>query len=186
MPTMPTLRSRSEPTLSGIILRRPQPGTQIAVGLDEFAQGRDQKPHRDVGDLFGQHVGRVGDDDIVFAGVGGIDVIVADAEGGDDFEFRKQRQRRLVGAHRMVGHRDAADFRGDGRSQPLEVVLGFERMQDELVGKTVVEDRPARPIDQQVDLFRRNIPAAISFPFQAHSRASAATPDAKLAPAAHK
>ena len=95
----------------GKLLRHPEAGAQIAIGLDEFAQGRDQQPHRDVGDLFGQHVRRVGDDDVVFARVIGIDVIVADAEAGDDLELRKQRQRRLVGVHGVVGDRGAADFR---------------------------------------------------------------------------
>jgi hypothetical protein len=48
-----------------------------------------KKPQRDIRDLFGQDIRRVGDDDIVVAGVIGIDVIVADAERGDDLELRK-------------------------------------------------------------------------------------------------
>ena len=149
----------------GIALRLPQAGAQIAVGLDEFAQGGDQKPHRDVGDLFGQHVGRVGDDDVVLARIGGIDVVVADAEACDDLELGEMRQRFPVGRHRVIGDRHAAGFRHDIGRQSLEVGTGLRRMQDELVRKAVFEDRPDRSVDQQIDLFGRNIRGSHQFSF---------------------
>jgi hypothetical protein len=109
MPTMPTLRSRSEPALrDGFAC--PQAGTHVAVGPDEFTQGGDQETHRDVGDLLGQHVRGVGHNDVMFAREGGIDVVVADAKAGDDFEFRELRQRLLVRRHGVVGDGHAADF----------------------------------------------------------------------------
>src|ERR1700738_4447696 len=124
----------------GKTLRGPEPGTQVSVGLDEFAQGRDQKPEREVRDLFGQDIRRVGDDDIALTRVIRVDVIVADAEGGDDLELRKTREHLAVAPYRTEGHRGPADFLRNGRSQSLEVGVGLKRMQHQLVGKTVVDD----------------------------------------------
>jgi hypothetical protein len=165
MPTMPTLRSRSEADAQGIVLGLPQAGAQIAVGLDEFAHGRDQQAHRDVGDFFRQHVGRVGDDDIVLARIGGIDMVVADAEAGDDFELGEMRQRLRIGRHHVIGHRHAADLRDRFGRQALEVGAALRHMQDELIRKAVFQDRPDRPVDQEIDLFGRNIRGSHQFSF---------------------
>ena len=59
--------------------------------------------------------------------------------------------------------------RGDSatlaRFPRLEIGRGLERMQHELVGKTVIDDRLVRAVDQQVDLLGRNIPGhQFSFP----------------------
>ena len=152
----PDLAVAQRADAQGIVLRLPQAGAQIAVGLDELAQGRDQKPHRDVGDLFGQHVGRVGDDDIVLARIGRIDVVVADAEARDDFELGEMRQRLRVGRHHVIGHRHAADLRYRFGRQSLEVGAALRHMQDELIRKAVFQDRPDWSVDQEIDLFGRN------------------------------
>ena len=138
-----------------IVLGLPQAGAHIAIGLDEFAQRRDQQSHRDVGDFLGQHVRRVGDDDVMLARIGEIDMVIADAEAGDDFELREMRQRLLVRLHRVVGHGDAADLRRPLGRQPFEVGAGFRLVQDKLVREAVFEDRPDRPVDQKIDLFGR-------------------------------
>ena len=148
-----------------IVLRLPQAGAQIAVGLDEFAQGRDQQAHCDVGDLFGQHVGRVGDDDIVLTRIRGIDMVVADAEACDHFQLGELRQRLRIGRHHVIGHRHAANLRHSIGRQPLEVGAALRHMQDELIRKAVFQDRPDWPIDQEIDLFGRNIRGSHQFSF---------------------
>jgi hypothetical protein len=95
---------------------------------------------------------------MMVAGIVGIDVIVADTESGDDLELRKPRERLAVAPHRIVSDRDAADFLGDRRVQPFEITGGLKRMQGELIGKAVVDDRLARPVNQQIDLLG-DIPA---------------------------
>lgn len=69
-----------------------------------------------------QHVGRVGDDDLVIARIDEIDMVVADAERGDDLQLRKFRDHGGVDAHE-AGHRHAADALRDGRRQPAEIAL---------------------------------------------------------------
>jgi hypothetical protein len=75
-----------------VVLGLPETGTHITVGLDEFAQGADQKAHRHVGDLLGQHIRRVGDNDVALGRVFGIDMIVADAEARHELELGQLRQ----------------------------------------------------------------------------------------------
>ena len=92
----------------------------------------------------------------MLARVSGIDVIVADAETGDDFELGEMRQRRLVGMHGVVGDRHAAGLRQHIRRQPLKVGLVLGHMQDELVRKAVFKNWPDWSVDQEVDLFGRD------------------------------
>ena len=93
-----------------IILGLPQAGAQIFVGLDELAQRRDQQAHGDVGHFFGEHVWRVGDDDVVLARVGRVDMVVANAKTRDHLELRELCQLFLAGMHRMISHGDAAEL----------------------------------------------------------------------------
>jgi hypothetical protein len=59
----------------------------MAIGLDEFAEGGDQAPNATSATSSVRR--RVGDHDVVVAGVVGVDVIVANAKDGDDFKLRK-------------------------------------------------------------------------------------------------
>ncbi len=112
MPTIPTVRLRSVALLSGYAVLRPFAGAHIALGLGKFAHGAQQQTERGVGDLLGQHVGRVGDGDAVRAGPGGVDVVVADAEGRDDLEPGKtRRMKRTVDPLLGGGDRHAAHAR---------------------------------------------------------------------------
>ena len=162
----PDLAVAQRADAQGIVLRRPQAGAQIAVGLDELAQGRDQKSHRDIGDLFGQHVGRIGDDDVVLARVIGIDVIVADAES-----WRRSRASENAPASCC---RHAPYCRSPRRRGFSPATAGVNRSRSCLVSKEcstnwsekpLFDDRLARPIDQQIDLLGRNIPASHQFSF---------------------
>src|SRR4051794_30780221 len=81
-------------------------------------------------------------------------MVVADAETGDDLELWEFLQRRLVAAHRVVGHCHAADSLGDLRREAVEVAAGLELVQHELVGKAVLDDGLVRPVNQKVDLLR--------------------------------
>ena len=161
----PDLAVAQRTDAQGIVLRLPQAGAQIAVSLDELAHGRDQQAHRDVGDFFRQHVGRVGDDDIVLTRIGGIDMVVADAEARDDFKLGELRQCLRIGRHHVIGHRHAADLRYRFGRQALEVGAALRHMQDVLIRKAVFQDRPNRPVDQEIDLFGRNIRGSHQFSF---------------------
>src|SRR6201987_5326523 len=142
-----------------ILRRRPQAGTKIAVRLDEFAQGRDQKSERDIGDLLGQDVGRVGHNNVMFARVIGIDVVISDAERSDDFELREHGHDGAVAANRAVSDSGDTNFCRHRRIQAVEIGARFRSVEHELIGKTVVYDRFVRTVNQKIDLFRRNIPA---------------------------
>ena len=85
---MPTLRPRSV-AVSGYGLLEPFACAQVAVGLRQLANRREQQPDREIGDLLGQDVGRVRHDDAAPAGLGCVDGVVADAEIGDDLELRQ-------------------------------------------------------------------------------------------------
>ena len=86
MPTMPTVRLRSVALGERILLLEPFAGAQKTLGLGKFAHRAEQQPERGVGDLFGQHVGRIGDHD-VRAGPFDVHVVVADAEAENELEF---------------------------------------------------------------------------------------------------
>ncbi len=62
----------------------PFAGAQVPLGSGELAHGHQQEAQRGVGDLLGQHVGRIGDDDAARRAGGEIDAVIADAEIGDD------------------------------------------------------------------------------------------------------
>ena len=121
-----------------------------------------QAPHRhqdqregDIRSVVGQHIRRVGNEDVVLGGIFRVDVIVADAERGDDLDLGIFRQHGAVGWH-QAGHGNATDFLGDTRRQPFEIVLGFIFMQYELIRETVIDQRLRRSVDQQVDFVRRD------------------------------
>ena len=110
-------------------------------------------------------VKRIGHHDVVITRIGGVDMIVADAERGYDLELGETRQRPGVTAHRIVGDRHAAYLGGDLRRQSLQIVGRFKMMQHELVGKAVVDDRLVRPMNQQIDFLGRDSSAHHQFSF---------------------
>src|SRR5262249_35234573 len=71
------------------IAARPFAGAQIAFGLRQLAHGVETKPDRRLGDLLGEHVGRMGDDNAASGGGLRIDVVVADAEASNDLQLGK-------------------------------------------------------------------------------------------------
>ena len=78
---MPTLRPRSV-AVSGNGRASHFPFAQVAIRLRQLTNGREHQPDREIRDLFGQDVGRVGDDDAAPPRLGGIHGVVADAEIG--------------------------------------------------------------------------------------------------------
>ena len=99
---MPIVRPRSE-----AVERETAPSAraraQIALGLRKRRTASSVSADRGVGGLGVEHAGRVGDDDPVLARPGGVDMVVADAEAGDDLQLRQLR------------HQVAVDLRGRGR-----------------------------------------------------------------------
>ena len=88
MPKMPTRRPRKVSRAQAIVaVAHPTAVAQPGLGSRQFAHGIDQQPDRGIGDLLGQHVGRVGDHDAALRRVADIDRIIADAEIGDDLEI---------------------------------------------------------------------------------------------------
>ena len=58
----------------------PLAGAQETLGLGELARRAQEEADRRIGDLLGEHVGRIGDHDAMLAGPGRIDMVVADPE----------------------------------------------------------------------------------------------------------
>ena len=67
-----------------IVALAPFAGAQMAFGLRQLAHRAQEQADRGIGDFLGEHVGRVGDDDAAPRRGVGVDVVVADAEAGDD------------------------------------------------------------------------------------------------------
>src|ERR1700736_5830105 len=92
---------------------RPLALAQIALGLRQMPYGAEQEAERGVGYFFVQHVRSVGDDDAVLARPFGVDMVVADAEAGHDFEFGETRHERGVDSPVPAGRRDRSYIRRD-------------------------------------------------------------------------
>ena len=100
----------------GIGALAPFAGAQIALGLRQLADRAQEQADRGVGDLLGEHVGRVGDDDAAARGRGDVDMVVADAEARDDVEVGQPGHERIVDRqHRRDGHRAHMAERGKTR-----------------------------------------------------------------------
>ena len=124
-----------------IIARRPFAGAQIALRLRQFAHRREQQPERGVGDLFVEDARRVGHGDAVRARPFRIDVVVADAEGRDEFQLREPLHQ--VGADLVRGqrHRDGAHLVRDGIEERILVLRVLQRVQVHRVCQAAEDDR---------------------------------------------
>jgi hypothetical protein len=81
------------------------------VGLRNTAGQRDHEADGEFGNRVVEHVGRVGDADIAGARRGGVDIVVADPEAGDDFEIGQRVHE--IGLHARAGMgADAGTVRG--------------------------------------------------------------------------
>ena len=91
-------------------LLQPFAGVHEAIEAHEAAAGHHDQRDRDVGDVVGQHVGRVGDLDAALLAVVDRHAVVADAEHRDDLELRQrvEQRRRRDGAAAL---HEAADRR---------------------------------------------------------------------------
>ena len=117
---------------------------QKAFLARQFAHRAQEQPQRGVSNLLGQHVRRVGDSNAVRASPGGVDMAVADPEGGDDFEFWQPGKE--VRRHPLV---DAAHRDGPGCARPRRREAGSLRgaadlVQNEGTGQPVDENRLGR------------------------------------------
>ena len=131
----------------------PLAGAQIALGLRQLADRAQQQAKRRVGDLLGEHVGRVGDHDAMGRSPFGIDMIVAHPEARDDLEFREAAEE--IGAHRLV-----LAAAGDNRTQPRRQFCGQDLavgrlpqlVQRERPGDALLDQRHHRPNHQDIEL----------------------------------
>ncbi len=96
-----------------IALLSPLARAQITFGLRELAHRAEQKPQRRIGDLLVQYIRSVGNGDAMRNGPGGVDVVVADAEGRDHFEVGKALHHLAGKFLGGVGHGDRAYARAN-------------------------------------------------------------------------
>src|SRR5216684_1635797 len=136
-----------------VVLLPPLAGAQVTLGLWELAHGAEEQAERGVGDLLGQHVRRVGDGDAVRARPLGVDVVVADAERGDDLEPREPAHELAVDALGGGGTSDGAQARR-GRGEEFFTVRGGGKLDHVEGGKPLGDDRLGRPDQQDVGFFR--------------------------------
>ena len=105
-PHCPAVQRRGE----GERTRRPFARAQETLCLGQAAHRHDGQRHRDVGDFVVEHARRVGHDDSMLARPFSVDMLVADAETGDDLELRQP-------AHDACVDRELMPVRGQ-RPQP--------------------------------------------------------------------
>ncbi len=116
----------------------PTPGPKILLGSRQFAHGIEEKAKRRIGDLLGQHVRRIGDDDSVRGAISEIDPVIADAKIREDLELRKLFEQGPIAVEMPTAGETAdavARFGGDRGDSPgvrramaIEVALKhFER-----------------------------------------------------------
>jgi hypothetical protein len=112
----------------------PKTVAQEAVGSGDPADRCEQKRHREVRDLFGQNVGRVGDHDAAASRLVHIDAIHADAKARDDRDLRTGVHHPRVDAA-GAARRNAPDSRGDiardrigGEVMAMNLELPVERL----------------------------------------------------------
>ena len=117
---MPTLRSRKRRG-QRIGALQPLAFAQVAVHLRQLAHGGDQQAQRQVGDFAGEHVGRVRHHDAALGQLGRVDVVVADAEAGDDLQLGEAIDEGAVDARVAAADGYAAHLRV-GLAQHGEVV----------------------------------------------------------------
>ena len=145
---MPTVRPPSFVVSSGPCFSH-SPAAHEPVGLTKPRPVISTSADRDVGDVVGQHVGRVRHLDAALAAVVDRHAVVADAEHRDDLELRQrveQRRRR----HRAAALHEPADalpFRGEQArlvARLVVVVAAVVRLQ------RIVEERRQRCGDDDV------------------------------------
>ena len=115
-----------------IIAGRPFAGADMALGGGKLAHGHQQQAEGGVRDLFGQHVGRVRDDDAAGGAGAKVDAVIADAEIRDDLELRQPLDQLAVDGG-MGAARDAAD--GAGTPGECGIEMG-------MVGRDVAVEDP--------------------------------------------
>src|ERR1700682_170216 len=82
--------------------------------MRKFAHRAQQQAQRGIGDLFGQHVGCIGQDHVVCGGPFDVHVVVADAEARNEFELGKARHQIAGDFAGRVAAGDGADMRMRG------------------------------------------------------------------------
>ena len=120
----------------------------MALGLGKFAHRAKKESQRGVGDLFGEHIGRIGDGDTVRARPRRIHMVVADAERGDELETWEVSHEGAVDALRGGRNRHATHPRPDF-GEELIAVFGFEELDELEYGIESIEDDWPRRSDQQ-------------------------------------
>ena len=92
----------------------------------------EKQADREIGDLVGQHVRGVGDDEAAPAGFRRIDMVVADAEARDDLEVRQYLEQRGVDPVMTPACGHAANARADLFQQGFAIRRLPEFMHGEL------------------------------------------------------
>ena len=130
------------------------PGAQISLRLRQLAHRHEHEAERGVSDFVVEHPRRVGGDDSEPRRRLGVDVVVADAETGDDLEAGKAAQIGFVGPH-MAGERDRADARRPFGEPDVWVGLEPQAMQRQPVADQIADHpMPSTGISTSRDFIR--------------------------------
>ena len=157
MPTIPTLRIAQGRLRQRIRSAQPLARAEEAFGLRHLAHGAEQKAQRGVRHFFGQHIGRVGDDDSVRARPPRVDVVVADAEAGDQFELREPLHQRRVDP--VTGRDDnRADSVRNGHDERIALRRGGHVMDRRSGTEARDDERLAAADEQQIRVFSVVVP----------------------------
>ena len=107
---MPTNLLRIDRVRDGLPIGQLPLADEAVVGHEPPAGGQDKRD-REIGDVVGQEARRVGDRDTSASGMIEVDGVEADADTGDDLEFRKSIHKRPVGAAPAVGDATSVSIR---------------------------------------------------------------------------
>ena len=165
----------------------------MPLGLRQLSHRHEHEAERGVGDLVVEHAWRVGGDDSEPRRRLGVDVVVADAETGDDLEAGKSLHVSFVGPD-VTGERDRPDARHPFGEPEVGVGLEPKAMQRQ-PGADQFSDQP-HAFDGHQNIEGLHRPRSPSFHFRAaggrgtraahdQPRGRPASPNAPSRPAHH-
>ena len=127
----------------------PEPAAHEPVGLGQASDGGNQQPDREIPHLVIQHIGRIGHDDAAGDCRLEVDRVIADAEIGDDLQFRQSRDQRRRDRH-AAPCRDRGDLRPMRRKERLQRQHCFA-IDHETLGQGVLDARLQLAQTQNLD-----------------------------------
>ena len=170
-PTIPTVRPRSE-AVSGKAAFSQCPARRYRSACGQPAHRHDHEPERRVGDLLVEHARRVGDDDSALRRRPRVDMVVTDAEAGDDLEIGQPAHIGVVDPAVPAGHGERAEARPPFSEPGLGIRFEPQAMQRQTLGDQVADQPHAFGGHQNIEGFHVDAPTLPTFaprPDMAHA-----------------